>query len=131
MSRHLLILDLDETLIHASVRPLNYPPDYTTPPYHIYKRPFLTHFLQTCTRHFEIAIWTSSSADYAQPIISQVWPQDVALAFIWSRERCTYRLDTEQGIYVWIKDLKKLKRKGYALERIVVVDNDPEKLTRQ
>lgn len=131
MSRSLLILDLDETLIHATEQPLEHPPNFSVSPYHVYKRPFLDHFLHVCNEHFELAIWTSSSASYAHAVIPQLWPEDLSLAFLWSRKRCTYRLDPEYRRAVWIKDLKKVKKRGYALERVIVVDDSPEKLARQ
>jgi TFIIF-interacting CTD phosphatase-like protein len=44
----LLILDLDETLIHASETPLDYRSDFLVYDYYIYKRPNLDRFLATC-----------------------------------------------------------------------------------
>lgn len=131
MPRTLLILDLDETLIHATEQALVHRPHFEIPPYHVYKRPLLTPFLEECSEHFELAVWTSATADYASAVIGQIWPTTLGLSFLWSRTRCTRRLDLERMHHIWIKDLKKVKKMGYSLERVLMVDDSPAKLTRQ
>ena len=44
----LLILDLDETLIFATERPLTREADFRVGPYHVYGRPGLADFLDQC-----------------------------------------------------------------------------------
>ncbi len=44
-SDKLLILDLDETLIHATENELNFSADFRFDRYFIYKRPYLDQFL--------------------------------------------------------------------------------------
>lgn len=44
--RPLLILDLDETLVHARTKPLPHAPDLSIAPYVLYRRPGLEGFLQ-------------------------------------------------------------------------------------
>jgi len=44
----LLILDLDETLIFATERPLTREADFRIGPYHVYRRPDLADFLDQC-----------------------------------------------------------------------------------
>jgi RNA polymerase II subunit A small phosphatase-like protein len=53
------------------------------------------------------------------------------LKFVWSRDRCTQCLDSELLDYYWLKDLKKVKRLGYPLERVLMIDDSSEKLQRQ
>ncbi|NNE35712.1 MAG: HAD family hydrolase [Rhodothermales bacterium] len=131
MSRTLLILDLDETLVHATEKPLAHPASFRVPPYHVYRRPFLNQFLDRCGELFELAIWTSSTEDYAEAVVNEIWSHEHALSFVWSRSRCTYRVDRERGHAQWIKDLKKVRKCGYALERVLMVDDSPRKLSRQ
>jgi len=126
----LLILDLDETLIHADVEPLERPCDFNTAHYFVYIRPHLEQFLLTCARHFELAVWTSSTDAYAQIVVSHLLPAEIELTFLWARERCTLHVDPHTGELGWLKDLKKIKRRGYSLERVLVVDDSPEKLAR-
>ena len=52
----LLILDLDETLIHATSCPLETAPDFTAGPYLVYKRPGLDNFIETVAQNFLLVI---------------------------------------------------------------------------
>ena len=129
MTRILLILDLDETLIFASKERLTAEPDFVLPPHYIYKRPYLDTFVNYINRVFEIAIWTSSTPDYAHGIIDSLFPAGL-FSFIWTRERCTPRIDLETNERFWIKDLKKVKRRGYNLSRVLIVDDIPLSASR-
>lgn len=60
----LLILDLDETLIHATSHKIRDDFDFQVFHYFVYKRPFLDEFIATCVEHFELAVWSSASDDY-------------------------------------------------------------------
>jgi TFIIF-interacting CTD phosphatase-like protein len=130
MSRHLLILDLDETLIYAAEEPLDRMHDFAVGRYSCYRRPGLQSFLKTCDALFELAVWSSSTTLYADAVVSQIFLPDVQLAFLWARERCTLRLRPEAAEDSWLKNLKKVKRKGYSLDQVLVVDDSPEKLAR-
>ncbi len=133
----LLILDVDETLIHATDKELNQKADFKTFGYNIYKRPFLDEFLEAIKNDFLLAIWSSASDDYVVEVIKQIISEDIELEFIWGRSRCTYRrnlqideygyYDDIQNHYHYIKPLKKVKRKGYHLDRILIVDDSPHK----
>jgi TFIIF-interacting CTD phosphatase-like protein len=131
VDRQLLILDIDETLLFATERPLAREPDFLVGPYLVYKRPHLDKFLAAVSEWFDLAVWTSSGEDYAAGAIEFVVPDPGALKFLWSRQRCTRRFDPELQEEFWIKDLKKVKRLGYPLERLLMVDDSPEKLQRQ
>ncbi len=48
----LLILDLDETLIHSSSKELGRQCDFRVFDFHVYKRPHLEHFLQEAFSNF-------------------------------------------------------------------------------
>ena len=125
MPHPLLILDLDETLIHGVKEPLADTPDFRVGPYFIYKRPGVHPFLSLCQEHFELAVWTSASADYAEEVVTQLFPTLETLSFIWSSERCTMRFHHQLGTYVWIKNLTNVTRQGYALEQVLFVDDSP------
>ena len=47
-----------------------------------------------------------------------------------SRERCIQRFSGESQELDYVKDLKKVSRKGYHLDRVLIVDDSPEKLER-
>ena len=61
----LLILDLDETLIHATEKPLENKADFRTKLYHVYKRPYVEMFLEFCQEHFLVGVWTTAGTDFA------------------------------------------------------------------
>lgn len=125
--RHLLVLDLDETLIYASEARLERDPDFMVEPYSVYVRPHLEGFLEVCFNAFEVGVWTSSSADYAKDVVRHIFPESEQLAFLWARDRCVLRYDEDTGERTFAKPLKKLRRRGYNLGRVVVVDDSPEK----
>ena len=125
----LLILDLDETLVFATSLPLERSYDFAAGPYAVYRGPGLEGFLEQAARHFELAVWTSSTAAYAAAVCDEIFASS-SPSFVWSRNRCTLRLDPESREDYWLKDLKKVKRLGYALEPVLVVDDSPQKLRR-
>ncbi|WP_375434103.1 NIF family HAD-type phosphatase [uncultured Hymenobacter sp.] len=136
----LLILDLDETLIYASIKELDRPADFYLFDYHIYQRPYLTEFLIGCSQHFRLAIWSSASDDYVAEVAKRIIPASMSLDFIWGRSRCTYCFNNaafeEAGHadyhshYDYVKILKKLRRRGYDLNRVLIVDDTPAKAKR-
>jgi len=134
----LLILDLDETLIHATAERIR--DDFNLQVYHyyIYLRPGLATFLTQCVEYFTLAIWSSASDDHMASV-KQAFPDHVTPAFVWARSRCTrFRLPglDEQGFdsldcstqYEFAKRLKKVVRQGFDLKRTLIVDDTPEKV---
>jgi RNA polymerase II subunit A small phosphatase-like protein len=135
----LLILDLDETLIHASATKVREEADFQVFHYFVYKRPGLADFLTTCAQHFKLAIWSSASDDYVQAIVRQIVPPGITLEFVWGRSRCTplatpqideygyYNLDGASS-YEYAKRLKKVRRRGFSLSQTLIVDDTPAKV---
>lgn len=116
----LLILDLDETLIHSdldlkwsvhdqyldtedgSVIPLNL-------------RPYLFEFLDFCAQYFEMVIFTASCSDYANPIIDFIEKDQKYFKYRFYREHClTYG-------NLFLKDLSIFNK---PLNKTVIVDNN-------
>ncbi|MDN5211909.1 HAD family hydrolase [Fulvivirgaceae bacterium BMA12] len=123
----LLILDLDETLIHATKDPLDTEPDFQYADYFVYLRPNLSPFLKTVNEKFKLAIWSSADDKYVEDIISRIKPSEIEFQFIWGRSRCTYRRDYDLDEYVYEKRLKKVKKQGFKLEQILIIDDSPNK----
>jgi len=134
----LVILDVDETLIHATDEKLEQNEDFKVFGYSVYKRPFLEEFFEEIKNDFLLAIWSSASDDYVEEVAKRIIPEDIKLEFVWGRSRCTYRRnfqideygyydDDFRNHYHYIKPLKKVKRKGYHLDRILIVDDSPHK----
>ncbi|WP_396135844.1 NIF family HAD-type phosphatase [Chamaesiphon sp. VAR_69_metabat_338] len=130
----LLILDLDETLVRATEQPLMLRSDFSVYTYHVYKRPYLDTFLTTCLDWFDVAVWTSSGAEYATKVVDKIFPDPQALAFVWASDRCSIaynynydRIDRDYPPYYSRKPLKKVKRRGYNLESVIAIDDTPKK----
>jgi RNA polymerase II subunit A small phosphatase-like protein len=130
--RKLLILDLDETLIFGTPEPMDRGVDFmVTDQYYIYKRPHLSKFLSYCLGSFSVAVWTSSTKDYAEVVVQNIFREQFQqLQFLWARERCTRQFDPEIKESYWVKNLRKLKNKGYRLESVLIVDDSPKKLQK-
>ena len=127
----LLILDIDETLLHSSPEPLGREADITLfGRYWVYLRPGLAGFLETAAEHYRLAFWTTAGREYAEQVIGHL-----ALSqppeFLWTEDRCTRRLDPETQEIYWIKDLKKVERRGEDLARVLVVEDTPRAIERQ
>ena len=126
----LLILDLDETLIYSTESTLAGAEDFIVDEYFVYKRPGLDKFLDFISPIYDVAIWTSSSEDYAQEVVKNIFPQYYPLKFIYGRTKCTLTFLWDQNEYIYAKNLSKLKKKKYSLEKILIIDDSPEKLKR-
>lgn len=99
-------------------------------PYFVYVRPHLQEFVQCCQEHFRLAVWSSSSADYLNAIVTEILPKGLKLEFVWSRERCIQRFDGEVQEFYYVKDLRKVQRMGFDLDRMLIVDDTPKKVER-
>jgi TFIIF-interacting CTD phosphatase-like protein len=129
-SRTLLVLDLDETLIFASERPLERESDFRVGAYYVYRRPHLDEFLKSCSQISQIAVWSSSGANYLAAVVETIFPAEISPAFIWGRERCVQPYDPERLEAYFAKELKKVKRLGFCLDRVLIVENSPQKVER-
>lgn len=139
-NRTLLILDLDETLIHARATPLDRKAEFEVFGYHVYLRPHLTPFLLKCAGMYEMAVWSSASDDYVTYIVEKIFPKDIKLHFVWGRSRATLSRAISGDDDFWhrpdryhlqyIKPLKKVKKLGWPLSRMLIVDDTPRKCIR-
>ncbi|QEG40177.1 HAD family hydrolase [Roseimaritima ulvae] len=129
-TRPLLILDLDETLVHGSEIRLHREADFMVGPFHVYKRPHLDEFLTDTSSHFDMAVWSSASWDYVSHIADELSTLVPKWQFVWSRFRCVQRMHPELMQTYFVKDLKKVKRRGYNLDRVLIVDDTQLKVSR-
>jgi RNA polymerase II subunit A small phosphatase-like protein len=128
--RPLLILDLDETLLHSSEATLDRPCDFRLGQFFAYRRPYVNDFLERVSAYYDLAVWTSASQAYAELAVTALFSHVPPVKFVWSAARCVRRYDHELMSHYHVKDLRKVKKLGYALERILVIDDSPEKLER-
>jgi RNA polymerase II subunit A small phosphatase-like protein len=117
-----LVIDLDETLVHSSFKPINNADfivpveiDGTIHQVYVLKRPYVDEFLQKMGELYECVLFTASLAKYADPVADLLDKWGVFRARLF-RESCVFY----RGNYV--KDLGRL---GRDLNRVVIVDNSP------
>lgn len=128
--RPLLILDLDETVVWATDDDALANFDFRVAQYYVTKRPHLDTFLETVSNWYEMAVWTSSSDEYARQVVDHVFQKCPPLCFVWARSRCTRRIDEDTHEEYSLKNLKKVKGEGYRLERILIIDDTPQKVQK-
>ena len=129
-SKKILLLDLDETLIHADFAK-EYEND-TKNPYDtiisfeseneinnvgIFLRPGVKLFLENLSKFFEIGIFTASVSEYADEVIKFLDPENNFIKFKLYRQNCVNVNDILK-----VKDLRILK--NFDLKNVVLVDNN-------
>jgi RNA polymerase II subunit A small phosphatase-like protein len=121
--RMLLVLDMDETLLHADVSPVPHDVSFVvrmdngqSTPVYVKFRPHLNRFLAVVSRLFEVVVFTASIPRYANQVLDFIDPHGQLVHHRLFREHCT----EVNGTYV--KDLDLL---GRPMARISIVDNSP------
>jgi len=117
-----LVLDLDETLVHSSFKPIP-KPDFIIPVeidrvvHHVYvlKRPYVDEFLLRASKHYEIVIFTASLSKYADPLLDKLDIHNVITGRLF-RESCVIHGTA------YVKDMRRIGRK---LKDTIIVDNSP------
>jgi Dullard-like phosphatase family protein len=117
-NKPLLILDLDETLIHSDLEckfvahDIYIETDSGIIPVNI--RPNLFEFLDFCVDHFDLVIYTASCSDYADPILDYLEKDKKYFKRRFYREHCIlYR-------NLYLKDLSIFNK---PLTQTLIVDN--------
>jgi len=106
----------------------------------IKKRPGLDHFLEECSKNFEIVVFTASRKYYATEILDQLDKENKIITKRLFREHCR----TDDGInFVKVSYLENKKKKnltnfikdltylGRNLEEVWIVDNSPVSYSKQ
>ncbi|XP_064646050.1 carboxy-terminal domain RNA polymerase II polypeptide A small phosphatase 1-like isoform X2 [Lineus longissimus] len=121
-SKKCMVIDLDETLVHSSFKPVSNADfivpveiDGTIHQVYVLKRPYVDEFLQKMGELYECVLFTASLAKYADPVADLLDKWGVFRARLF-RESCVFH----RGNYV--KDLSRL---GRDLQKVVIVDNSP------
>lgn len=133
---HILVLDLDETLLHTFEAPAEetaryeeltrqfpqrifspYPGEFTI------LRPHLHEFLRWAFASFDyVAVWSAGSYEYVHRMCDHLFVETPDPAFIFSREDCDIRDRT------YYKDLSKIPRLARWVPRdavIILIDDLP------
>lgn len=123
--RKLLILDLDETLVHTTEKPLEgIESDFRVLSYYVHVRPHAVELLTQLAEVYDIAFWSAGGSKYVHAVLKKLLPDGFKPVFIWTSERCKYRRDVDNN-EVTIKDLNKVKRRGFNLASVLIVDDTP------
>ena len=123
LGKKTLVLDLDETLVHSSFRPVPNA-DFVIPveidgrcvDVYVLKRPHVDEFLAQVGPRFEVVVFTASLAKYADPLLDLLDARTGAFRWRLFRDACV----AFEGNYV--KDLQCL---GRPLSDSIIVDNSP------
>jgi RNA polymerase II subunit A small phosphatase-like protein len=117
-----LVLDLDETLVHSSFKPipnadfvLSIDLEGNTHRVYVRKRPGVDHFLRHCAERYEVVVFTASLAKYADPLLD-ILDRDHTIDVRFFRDACVQHYNN------YIKDLTHLGRK---IEHVIIIDNSP------
>jgi RNA polymerase II subunit A small phosphatase-like protein len=117
-----LVLDLDETLVHSSFKPvpkcdfiLSIEMEGVTHKVYVLKRPGVDEFLMRMAKTFELVIFTASLDKYANPLLDLLDTNKVITGRLF-REHCT-----RQG-QMYVKDMSRLGRK---INHSLIIDNSP------
>jgi len=122
VGRKTLVLDLDETLVHSSFKPIPNP-DFIIPveiedqvhKVYVAKRPNVDKFLQELGPYYEVVVFTASLSKYADPVLDLL-DQHKVVRWRLFREACSQY----KGNYV-----KDLNRVGRDLKNTIIIDNSP------
>jgi len=126
-----LVLDLDETLVHAKVQ-------FDEPPYParmimvegcpiwLALRPFVHQFLSSLAVHYELVVWTAGKEAYGRAVVKELDPTGSLISYSFFRQDCTVEEDLD-GNKFYIKDLSLLGRD----ERTRICDNNPNSFCLQ
>jgi len=117
-----LVIDLDETLVHSSFKPISNADfivpveiDGTIHQVYVLKRPHVDEFLKHMGDLYECVLFTASLAKYADPVTDLLDKWGVFRARLF-REACVFH----RGNYV--KDLRRL---GREVSQVIIIDNSP------
>lgn len=131
----LLILDVDETLVRAVEPGSSDAPvprvDFHVGCFPVMKRPHVDDFLRWCFASplFTTAVWSAAGEDYVHGVLRNLLLPTEAPAFVFTGDRCTrHWVSPEEWErsgerFIKLKDLKKVRARGYDLDRVLALDD--------
>lgn len=120
---NLLVMDLDETLIHTSYAPIEGAQLISRRGYfYLYERTHLKEFLEQCAAEYDLAIWSASKAEYVRWIVRSTVLSDYSFVFINTRKNCK-RVYRNGGRVEYLKDLTAYL---HQYEKVIMLDDVPK-----
>ena len=129
-NKKMLILDLDETLVHSCFKPadnisnnLSRPDIFLKIKFHskyhevlVYKRPFVDEFLEKMSKYYNLIIFTASVQEYADPLLDQL-DKNRLIKLRYYRNSCFLDKNGKfvKNLYTIYNDLK----------NVILLDNNP------
>ena len=120
----LVVLDLDETLIHACSEWIGHSHDFIAANSMVHIRPGTKEFLDRIFKYYDVAIWTASTGQYLGQVVEKLFV-NYKLEFIWDRTHCDIETDRD-GYDIFVKDISRLHQVGY--RNFVIIDDRPENI---
>ncbi|CAM9499134.1 unnamed protein product [Choristocarpus tenellus] len=140
-----LVLDLDETLIHATRSPsgdADFVVDLShksrslpfkvgnlgrksrsTGQRYVHKRPYLNEFLAAVSERFEVVLFTAARVDFAMAVLDKIDPERKMVDHCLTRESCM-RLELNRCRRPAV--VKDLGIMGRPLSKVIMLDNSPK-----
>ncbi len=124
MNRKLVVLDIDETLVHACNEWIGHSCAFTASNYMVHIRPGAQDFLDLLFERYDVSIWTASAGQYLSEVVKKLFAGR-SLRFIWDRTYCDIETD-ENGYSQFIKNLSRLDKAGF--DEYLIIDDRPENI---
>ncbi len=126
----LVVFDLDETLIHVSASVSSSQADFMSGRHACIVRPYARELIAECLDRYDVGVWTSAGSLHADAVVEALFSETRGPSFVWSAAQCTPHRDFDTMNEVSVKNLHKLRRRGVDLDRVVAIDDSPEKHRR-
>ncbi|PVU88262.1 hypothetical protein BB559_003745 [Furculomyces boomerangus] len=123
LKKKILVLDLDETLIHSSPHSsykahlrIEVIIEKMACLYYVYKRPYVDYFLRKVSEWYKVVVFTASIPEYANSVINFLDPKGTLISSRLFRDSCI------PHNFSYAKDLKIVSPD---LSQVILVDNSP------
>lgn len=123
----LIVLDVDETLIHSSRAKTNKSIKLDDGDLHLNPRPYLNNFLKYLFNNYRVMIWSAGEKRYIEFFVKKfIHPLGFKPVAVWTRNDCDTIL-SDDGNVDYIKPLpilwKKYKSQGINVRNTIIVDD--------
>jgi len=120
---NLIVLDMDETLLHSSGTKIDdydmlvMAGDELEHKVWVKKRPYVDEFLKACSKFANIYVYTASDQNYADPVLNELDKNSVVSKRFYKPDCIQYNGNHYD---------KPLSRVDHPLEKTILVDNSPD-----